>query len=79
MKGEAAKERKRGLEGERWGDRGRGVGCWSAGARLPSTGKKRRLRGSVSLSLSLSLCLSVFTSLALPKTAGGGESPLQAE
>lgn len=75
MKGEAVREKKRGLEGERWGDRGRGVGCWSAGAWLPATGKKRRLRGSDSLSLSLS----VFTSLALLKTAGGGESPLQAE
>ena len=78
MEGEAVKERKRGLEGERWGDRGRGVGCWSAGAWLPSTGKKRRLRGSGALSLSLSLCLSLPLSPCL-KTAGGGESPLQAE
>ena len=72
MKGEAAKERKRGLEGERWGDRGRGVGCWSAGARLPSTGKKRRLRGSVSLSLSLSLSVCLYLSRPAEDCRGRG-------
>lgn len=70
---------------KRCGDRGRGVGCWSAGAWLPSTGREREKKTLEAASGNphrhrLPLC--VFTSLLilqLPWTAGGGEPPPQAQ
>ncbi len=79
-------ERERGDERRDWrGGRdveigGRGVGSGLQGPGCLRRGRKDD-REAGNLPLSLSLSLSVSTSLALRwlETAGGGESPLQAE